>query len=125
FVRATEPDANDSRPRHARLWLSRRTDEARRCLKSSIPFLTRVVTNNFVRPGEFPFTLPFLKDGLELLLENFVTFFAGETGERESTLLEAIAGDAGSIPPAATAITLTRGTKRNRVWPLQSSLSGE
>src|SRR6185437_3021032 len=98
FVRAAEPDADDSRPRHARLWLSRRTDEARRCLKSSIPFLTRVVTNNFVRPGEFPFTLPFLKGGLDLQLENFVTFFAGENGSGKSTLLEAIAERCGFNP---------------------------
>lgn len=84
-------------------------------MKSSIPFLTRVATNNFARAGEFPFTLPFLKDGLDLQLESFVTFFAGENGSGKSTLLEAIAERCGFNPA---------GGSRNHTYARHETESG-
>ena len=66
---------------------------------SSRPFLGQIKTRKeYITPGEFPFTLPFLKDGLDLSLNRFVTFFAGENGSGKSTLLEAIAERCGFNP---------------------------
>ena len=63
------------------------------------PFLIRVATKaDRVRPGEFPFTLPFLERGLELELKSYVTFFVGENGSGKSTLIEAIADCCGFNP---------------------------
>ena len=74
--------------------------KARKQLRSSSkPFLGQIKTKmERTTPAEFPFTLPFLKDGLDLSLNRFVTFFAGENGSGKSTLLEAIAERCGFNP---------------------------
>lgn len=66
---------------------------------SASPFLAKVsVGREDVQEGEFPYTLPYLKDGLDLTFQRFVTFFAGENGSGKSTLLEAIAERCGFNP---------------------------
>lgn len=42
-------------------------------------------------PEDFPFNLPILKNGLNLVLKTNVTFFVGENGTGKSTLMESIA----------------------------------
>lgn len=61
------------------------------------PFLTRIrVSADAVDTGAFPFTaLGFLRPGFEMLLDRPVTIFVGENGTGKSTLLEAVARDAG------------------------------
>src|SRR5262245_20037248 len=46
-------------------------------------------------PDEYPFCLPFLRDGFELTFDRAVTIIVGENGTGKSTLLEGIAGLAG------------------------------
>ncbi len=66
---------------------------------SSTPFITRIsVPKANGREEDFPFTLPYLRDGLDLSFDRFVTFFAGENGSGKSTLLEAIAEKCGFNP---------------------------
>jgi predicted ATPase len=67
---------------------------------SSTPFLTRISVPKPAegREEEFPFTLPYLKNGLHLSFDRYVTFFAGENGSGKSTLLEAIAEKCGFNP---------------------------
>jgi predicted ATPase len=70
--------------------------------KSSLkaPFLKSIAEiPEKVAPGEFPFTLPFLKGGdFSLEFTGPVTFFVGENGTGKSTLLEAIAELCGFNP---------------------------
>lgn len=70
--------------------------------KSSLkaPFLRSIAEiPEKVAPGEFPFTLPFLKGGdFSLEFTHPVTFFVGESGTGKSTLLEAIAERCGFNP---------------------------
>jgi predicted ATPase len=63
------------------------------------PFLSYIsIRNPFENSQEYPFNLPFLKDGLELKLEKNVTFLVGENGSGKSTILEAIASKIGFNP---------------------------
>jgi predicted ATPase len=64
------------------------------------PFLRRVATlPDKMVAGQFPFTLPFLAhDDFSLELTKPVTLFVGENGTGKSTLLEAIAQQAGFNP---------------------------
>lgn len=56
------------------------------------PFLTRVSLNKGrVEPGVHPFTIPLLKQGLDLTFATPVTFLVGENGSGKSSLLEALA----------------------------------
>jgi predicted ATPase len=51
-----------------------------------------------VDPGRYPFTIPALRDGLDLELRSNVTFLVGENGSGKSTLLEAVATCCGFSP---------------------------
>ncbi|MEJ5052096.1 AAA family ATPase [Chryseobacterium culicis] len=55
-----------------------------------MPYLSRIYLKDN-HPQDFPFTLPFLREGLDIRLKSNVTFFVGENGIGKSTLLEAIA----------------------------------
>lgn len=56
------------------------------------PFLTRVsLRHDRVQPGIHPFTIPLLKQELNLTFTTPVTFLVGENGSGKSTLLEALA----------------------------------
>jgi predicted ATPase len=60
--------------------------------ESREPFLRGVRTlPDAVDPSQFPFTIPFLKGGLDLDITRKVTLFVGENGSGKSTLLEGIA----------------------------------
>jgi predicted ATPase len=61
------------------------------------PFLRRIAElPDKVQAGRFPFTLPFMRrGGFALELTNAVTFLVGENGTGKSSLLEAIARNAG------------------------------
>ena len=61
------------------------------------PFLRalRLADPKAQRPGEYPFTLPWLTDDFELTFEEPVTILMGENGTGKSTLVEAIAAIAG------------------------------
>lgn len=50
---------------------------------------------DWVDPGEYPFTVSFARDGLDIRFERPVTILVGENGSGKSTLLEAIATMAG------------------------------
>jgi predicted ATPase len=58
----------------------------------AVPYLTRVsvMQNRLGSPGEYPFTLTFVRD-LDLTFTSPVTFFVGENGSGKSTLIEAMA----------------------------------
>jgi predicted ATPase len=63
------------------------------------PFLSYIsIRNPFEDSAEYPYNLPFLKNGLELQLEKNVTFLVGENGAGKSTILEAIASKIGFNP---------------------------
>ncbi len=63
------------------------------------PFLSYITFyNQNIVSDEYPFNLPFLKDGLEIKLEKNVTFLVGENGSGKSTILEAIASKIGFNP---------------------------
>ncbi len=63
------------------------------------PFLSYITFyNQNIVFDEYPFNLPFLKDGLEIKLEKNVTFLVGENGSGKSTILEAIASKIGFNP---------------------------
>ena len=60
------------------------------------PFLTRVtLRESRAHSCEFPFNLPVLQHGLDIRMQAPVTFFVGENGSGKSTVLEAIAWNAG------------------------------
>ncbi|MEO1281865.1 MAG: AAA family ATPase [Pseudomonadota bacterium] len=61
------------------------------------PYLRRVWVDADDLPNReaYPFVLPFLKDGFELLFQKSITVIAGENGVGKSTLIEAIAALAG------------------------------
>jgi predicted ATPase len=60
------------------------------------PFLTHIlVREDRVQPGIYPFTVPWLRPGLDLPLSAPITFLVGENGTGKSTLLEAIAWSVG------------------------------
>jgi predicted ATPase len=60
------------------------------------PFLTHVeLWEERATPGIHPFNLPILSNGLNLSFEAPVTFFVGENGSGKSTILEALAWNAG------------------------------
>jgi predicted ATPase len=65
--------------------------------KLTAPFLRRMVEIPTKREdGRFPFTLPFMRrGGFELEFANPITFLVGENGTGKSSLLEAIARNAG------------------------------
>ena len=65
--------------------------------KLKSPFLLRIVAIQDKREaGRFPFTLPFMRGGgFALELTHPITFFIGENGTGKSSLLEAIARNAG------------------------------
>jgi predicted ATPase len=65
--------------------------------KLTAPFLRRMAELPEKREaGRFPFTLPFMRrGGFALELTNPITFFVGENGTGKSSLLEAIARNAG------------------------------
>jgi predicted ATPase len=49
------------------------------------PFLSYIsIRNPFEDSAEYPYNLPFLKNGLELQLEKNVTFLVGENGAGKS-----------------------------------------
>lgn len=48
-----------------------------------------------VASDEFPFTVPALAQGIDLVLDRKVSFFVGENGSGKSTLLEAVAENCG------------------------------
>ncbi len=68
--------------------------------KLRAPFLRRVAEIPEKREaGRFPFTLPFMRSGgFALEFGNPITIFAGENGTGKSSLLEAIARNAGFNP---------------------------
>ena len=55
-----------------------------------MPYLSKIYLKDN-HPQDFPFNLPFLRNGLDIRLKSNVTFFIGENGIGKSTLLEAIA----------------------------------
>jgi predicted ATPase len=61
------------------------------------PFLKRVYLHDDIdaKRDQYPFSLPLLKDGLELSFTRPVTIIVGENGSGKSTMLEAIAGGCG------------------------------
>lgn len=60
------------------------------------PFLTYVgLHEDRVVPGEHPFDIPILADGLNLRFTSPITFLVGDNGSGKSTLLEALAWSAG------------------------------
>ncbi len=63
------------------------------------PFLSYIsIRNPFENAPQYPYNLPFLKNGLELQLETNVTFLVGENGCGKSTILEAVASKIGFNP---------------------------
>jgi predicted ATPase len=61
------------------------------------PYLKRVWLDlaRVTAPDEYPFCLPFLRDGFELSFDRAITIVVGENGVGKSTLLEGIAALAG------------------------------
>ena len=59
-------------------------------LSSKVPYLSKIYLKDN-HPQDFPFSLPFIRNGLDIRLKSNVTFFVGENGIGKSTLLEAIA----------------------------------
>jgi predicted ATPase len=77
----------------------------KRSLKARLPFsrgpfldLVRINTVSFSDANLYPFSLPIIKNLREIPLSTQVTFFIGENGTGKSTLLEAIAHNAGFGP---------------------------
>ena len=63
------------------------------------PFLHRVASlPDKVDPDVYPFNIPALVSGIDLLFPSKVTFFVGENGSGKSTLLEALAEACGFNP---------------------------
>lgn len=64
-----------------------------------MPFLksVRTIPEN-VTPDKYPFTIPILRNGLNIDFKSNVTFFIGENGSGKSTILEAIAECCGFNP---------------------------
>ena len=61
-----------------------------------MPFLRSLETiPERVRPGEHPFNIPCISQGLDLKFKTNVTFLVGENGSGKSTILEAIAEKCG------------------------------
>lgn len=50
---------------------------------------------DWAEPDDYPFNMPLLRDGLDIVFEKPVTIIVGENGSGKSTLLEAIATMAG------------------------------
>lgn len=87
--------------RSSKSWLKSRNLHPPNTNRPSVskPFLTHAWTvKERINEGVFPYTLPYLKNGLNLSFDRFVTFFAGENGSGKSTLLEAIAERCGFNP---------------------------
>jgi predicted ATPase len=61
------------------------------------PFLKRVYLHDDIdgKRGEYPFSLPLLRNGFELSFTRPVTIIVGENGSGKSTVLEALAGGCG------------------------------
>jgi hypothetical protein len=61
--------------------------------KSRAPFLSAIALKRDKVPsfGEYPFSIPAIRNLRELALPGHVTFFVGENGTGKSTLLEALA----------------------------------
>ena len=64
------------------------------------------------KPGQYPFSIPTIKNLAILEFKKNITFFVGENGSGKSTLLEAIAYQCGFNPA---------GGGRNNVYELESS----
>jgi predicted ATPase len=75
------------------------TRKYNRTIKLPAPYLRRVWFDPELIPankrGQYPFILPFMRDGFELEFDQAITTIVGENGTGKSTLLEAIAGLAG------------------------------
>jgi predicted ATPase len=69
----------------------------RRPINLPAPYLRRVWLDldEVKKPGDYPFCLPFLRDGLDLHFDEAITIIVGENGTGKSTLLEGIAVLAG------------------------------
>lgn len=65
--------------------------------KLPAPFLKRVwlEPENIQEREDYPFSIPFIKDGFDLHFETAVTIIVGENGSGKSTILEGIAALAG------------------------------
>src|SRR4051812_49693293 len=74
------------------------TPRATKVLAAGPPFLREVRRSGDGEAGAFPFTVPAIRTLETLALPGPVTFFVGENGSGELTLLEAIA--APGRPPA-------------------------
>ena len=55
-----------------------------------VEFLSHI-SINVPKKDEYPYNIPVLANGLQLELENNITFIIGENGSGKSTILEAIA----------------------------------
>lgn len=66
-------------------------------IKLPAPYLKRVWldTSRVANRGDYPFCLPFLRDGFDLNFDAAITIIVGENGAGKSTLLEGIAALAG------------------------------
>jgi predicted ATPase len=60
-----------------------------------MPFLTHISTPSHTDATEYPFTIPSIKNGMNVTIEKNVTFLVGENGSGKSTVLEAIADKIG------------------------------
>ncbi len=69
----------------------------KRIVNLPAPYLKRVWLDPdpVKNPDNYPFCLPFLRDGLDLYFEEAITIIVGENGSGKSTLLEGIAALAG------------------------------
>jgi predicted ATPase len=69
----------------------------KRIVNLPAPYLKRVwLDRELVKePENYPFCLPFLRDGLDLVFDEAITIIVGENGSGKSTLLEGIAELAG------------------------------
>jgi predicted ATPase len=59
------------------------------------PFLSTLKISNVSDSNEYPFSIPILRNGVQLEFNSVVTFIVGENGSGKSTILEAIADKAG------------------------------
>jgi len=56
------------------------------------PFLCHLgLKEEKIAPGEYPFTIPIIENGLDLTFDTPITFLVGENGSGKSTILEGLA----------------------------------
>lgn len=76
--------------------MAHRRRQRRAPIEYGSPFLTSLaMREDRIVPGQHPFNIPILADGLSLQFTSPVTFLVGENGSGKSTLLEALAWSAG------------------------------